>query len=358
MSEKDNATFDSSEEDEFLKRNLPVKKICSQCKREYNDPNILFCYYDGNRLTLTETPNMVKSGYTQKAPQIFNEFSGFELNLQNAGHNLQIPLELIQSTIRLIQTNPKMPLDSENVKTWLWAIPSPKKKRNVFSKLINHVGFSRINLASYLVCYILILATYIMWVTEINPQIFNLDALYNPVILGLGLVSTLVTLFILIFPIISLGYTESEILQATRKDFFLRIEPTVFFMALILNYIIFRLGWPVPILIIPGEPKIKGSVPIEHIAKSIKRGILPTLVLGLGSFGVYLGMKLLKYNNSLIMINVELTALFGLTILLFELLPFGNFIGKILLKQKQMTFYFSFTVVVMSLMTIISLISI
>ena len=154
-----------------------------------------------------------------------------------------------------------------------------------------------------------------MWVTEINPQIIKLDALYNPVILGLGLVSTLVTLFILIFPIISLGYTESEILQATRKDFFLRIEPTVFFMALILNYIIFRLGWPVPILIIPGEPKIKGSVPIEHIAKSIKRGILPTLVLGLGSFGVYLGMKLLKYNNSLIMINVELTALFGLTIL-------------------------------------------
>ena len=355
MSEKDNTNFNSSEKDEFLKRNVPLKKICPLCKREYSDENILFCYYDGNRLVLTNEPGETITPNIQKTSYLFNEFSGFELNLQNSSHNLQIPLELIHSTTRLIQTNPKMPLDSENVKTWFWAIPFPKKKRNFISKLFSHVGFSSVNLFSYLMCYILILATYILWVTETNSKIFNFTAIYNPQIIGLALAATIFTLIVLILPIISLGYTETEILQATKNEFYLKIEPVIFIITLLMNYIIFRIGWPIPILIIPGEPIIKSPVPTEHVVTSLKRSIYPSVVMVLVAFVLGLGMKYLKYGSTLVQMNIELMALFGLTILLFELLPYRNFIGKILLKKKPLTFYVSFSLVIFSLMVILSL---
>ena len=361
MSDKNDTNGNSSVEDEFLKKNLPAtRKFCPQCNREYTDENIAFCYYDGTRLVLSNQIRPMQSQMQTRMNRFSQsalEFNGFELNLQSS-RNIQIPLEIIDSTMRLIQTNPKMPLDSENVKTWFWSIPSPKKKRNILMKLINHVGFSRNNIVSYIICYILILITYGLWITKPNADIFTLinEIIYNPVELSMALFTTIFALIVLILPIISLGYTETDILQASRKDFFLRIEPTIFVMTLILNYIIFRFGGPLPILIIPGEPKVKGAPPLEHIVKSIKRSIYPSLILVLGSFSVFMAIKILKYNvNSFILLNIQLMALFGLTILILELMPFGNALGKILLRNKPVLFYFSLTLVTMLLMTVITI---
>ena len=360
MSDRNNPTSDSSEEDVFLKKDLPMKRICPQCQREYTDPNILFCYYDGNRLITTQAPQQFQQVPNQRPATFSGEFSGFEINLQNTRHNLQIPIELIQSTTRLIQTNPKMPLDSENVKTWYFAIPSPKRHRNFITKFVNHVGFSRSNLISYFFCYILILLTYILWLIEASQKDQTLAdsiTIYNPSVISLAILTTVYTLVVLILPIISLGYTATDIMQAHRTDFFLKIEPVIIIMALVLNYIIFRYGGPIPILIIPGEPKMKGAPPIEHVVRSLKRSVYPSLLLVLGACGALAGIKYFNYGSLLLEKNVEIMALFGLTILLFELMPFGNFIGKILLKHKPLTFYVSFTLVIMLLMTVISTIS-
>ncbi len=361
MSDKDTANFDSPEKEEFLKRNVKMKKICPQCKREYTDENILFCYYDGNRLT-EALPGMYESQQTQPPVQRMNsftgEFGGFELNLQNTGHNVQIPPELINSITRIIQTNPKMPSDSENVKTWFWAIPSPKRKRNFISKLVNHVGFSRTNLFSYTICYFLIAVTYGLWVVQIMDKLnqkVTINLLYDPNFLALAAFATMFTLVILILPIVSLGYTATDIMQSSRKDFFLRIEPIILVMALVLNYLIFRFTGPIPILIIPGEPKIKGTPPTEHVVRSLKKSIYPSVLLAIGAFAGYALVKYYHIGSTFIQMNLEIMALFGLTILLFELMPFGNFIGKILLKYDATVFSVSFVLIIALLMVTISM---
>jgi len=358
MSEKDQTDFDSQERDEFLKKNVKMRRVCPQCRREYEQEDILFCYYDGQRLIQTNEPPQIQAAPVQRMSPIAGDFSGFELNLQNASHSVPIPIELIQSTTRFMQTNPKMPSDSDNVQTWFWAIPSPKKKRNFLSKFINHVGFSRTNLASYFFCYLLIIFTYALWVAQIQPDLLSVNSLTDPNFLGLAVVTTIYTLVILILPIVSLGYTATDIMQANRKDFYLRVEPIILIMALVLNYLIFRFTGPIPILIIPGEPKIRGTPPTEHVVKSLKKSIYPSVVLAVIGFTGFAFTKYYQYGTALVQMNFEIMALFGLTILLFELLPFGNFIGKILLKHDATMFSISLLLVVVLLMTSISLSSI
>ena len=285
------------------------------------------------------------------------DFGGFELNLQNTAHNIQIPIEIIQSTTRLIQPNPKMPMESENVRSWFWSIPTPKKKRNFLTKLLNNVGFSRNNLYSYFLCYILVLITYGIWISRVNP-IFYQDLLmgYNRsvlfVIAGIALYISL----ILIVPIVSLGYTESESFQATRNDFFLKIEFSLFAMILGLNILIITIGGAIPIILVPGEPKAKITPPMEYVVKSIKRSVYPSLLLLLGAVSIFILGKFFPVTSiPFFETNVEILAYFSLSILLLELIPFGNTMGKILLKHKPSTFYFSFTLVIMLITVVISL---
>lgn len=355
MSDKDTTNFDSPEKDEFLKKNVKLRKICPQCKREYEQEDILFCFYDGNKLVQTsEPPTPIQPAPVQRMSPITGDFSGFELNLQNSSHAVPIPIELIQSTTRFMQTNPKMPSDSDNVQTWFWAIPSPKKKRNFIFKFINHVGFSRTNLTSYSLCYLLVVFAYALWVAQIQPDLLSINSLYDPNFMGLAVVTTIYCLVILILPIISLGYTATDIMQADRKDFYLRIEPIILIMAFVLNYLIFRFTGPIPILIIPGEPKIRGSPPTEHVVRSLKKSIYPSVILAVLGFAGFAFTKYYQYGTALVQMNFEIMALFGLTILLFELLPFGNFIGKILLKHDATMFSISLLLVVVLLMTAIS----
>ena len=357
MSEKnDNVNSGSSNGDEFLKKNLPMNKICPQCGKIYTDQEIVFCYSDGMKLTLT---NQQKTQQPQprKYSPFSADFSGFELNLQSAAQNVQIPIEIIQSTTRLIQPNPKIPTDSENVRSWFWSIPTPRKKRNVFLKLMSNVGFSRTNLYAYFICYLLVVVTYGIWISRANPAFFTeLTGSVNPKLLLIIAGLSFYTVLLLIIPILSLGYTESETFQASRKDFFLRIEPSLFLMIIGLNYLIMTFGGAIPILLIPGEPKVKVTPPVEHVVRSIKRSVFPSLLLGLGAFAFfiiaqYFPIPVIPYVKT----NAEILAYFTLSILILELFPFGNTIGKILLKHQPKTFTFSITLVLTLIAIVITL---
>jgi hypothetical protein len=354
MSEKNNTNSDSYKEEEFLKKEVSKNSICPKCNRVYEDENILFCYYDGTKLS---NSNQSAQNIVQKRTNLppVHEFTGFELNLQNTSHNIQIPIEIIQSTTRLIQTNPKMPVDTQNVKTWFFSIPSPKKKRNFISKLVNHVGFSRTNLVNYLICYLLVFITYYFWITRPENNLLEGITLFSPITIGIILFTTTFTVILLILPILSLGYNATEILQASRKDFYLKLEPTLFIMIIILNYIIFRFNGPIPLLIIPGEPKVKAVPPIDHIVKSLNKSIIVSLVLVAG-ISIINGAILLQQItvSPFIKTNIQIMAFFGLTILILELIPFGNAIGKILLRHKPMTFYLAFTTVSLLLMSVLA----
>lgn len=359
MSEKNNVNSKSSIEDEFLKKNLPspsTSKICPRCGKVYTDDGILFCYYDGTRLTLNPQPIQVPNN---TPTQYSSEFGGFELNLQNTAHNIQIPVEIFQSSLRLLQSNPRMPVESENVKTWFWSIPSPKRNRNFLIKLVNNVAFSRTNLFAYFVCYLLILATYVLWVANVDNSLFaefTADKPYNFLLVG-GI--SFVVLITLILPILSLGYTESDILQASRKDFYLKIEPTLIITIVILNYLIFRFGGPLPIIIIPGEPKVKVAPPKEHLVNAIKRSVYPSLFIAITTSAMFF-IVYFEYikTSTFILMNFEITALFVTTILILELMPFGSSIGKIILKSKPVFFYVSFLIMTTLLMSIISMVKI
>ena len=345
-------------EDEFLKKNLPTNKKCPQCGKVYSDENILFCYYDGMRLTsTTQVPNQQPTRQRFLSPG--GDFTGFELNLQNSAHNIQIPIEIIQSTTRLLQTNPKIPTESENVKSWFWSVPTPKKNRNILIRLISNVGLSGANLRSYIACYLLILITYGFWLGNADSNLLQEILNYDPFIMGQILLITVYTLVILILPILSLGYTESESLLATKNDFRLNFEPMLFITIIGLNYILLSIGVTLPILILPGEPKVKITPPTEYVVKSIKRSIYPSLLLMLGAF---VALIILKFNvlglsvGNFTMINIEILAYFAQSILLLETIPFGNTLGKVLLKHKPLTFYVSFTLIMIIVSVTLSIV--
>ena len=358
MSEKNNVNSKHSIEDEFLKKNLPSNqfgnKICPRCGKIYSDENILFCYYDGTKLTFTTQQAPIS---TSRVSPFQSDFSGFELNLQNSAHNVQIPIEIFQTTMRLLQTNPKMPLESDNVRTWFWTIPTPKKNRNFLIKLVNNVGFSRTNLFSYLLCYILIIITYGLWITNVDSSLLADLTIAKPTNFLIVGITCFIVLVVLILPILSLGYTESDVLQASRKDFYLRLEPTLLITILILNYLIFYFGGPLPILIIPGEPKVKVAPPNEHLVSSIKRSIYPSVLISLLSFAAFLAVQEGLVNvTSFVEKNIEIATLFIITILILELIPFGSSIGKILARNKPKIFYVSFFIITAILMVMISMV--
>ena len=348
MSENTDKNENSSKEIEN------ANKYCPKCNKSFNnEPDLAYCYFDGTKLVTGNISPDTETTRTETIP-LQSEFSGFELNLQNP--NLNIPLDIIQTTTRLIQVNQRMPDSAENVKTSYWTINSPKPKRNFITKRIKHVGFSKPNIMAYLVCLIFIAITYSLWIYRALPN-FTLQSIQNdPQALGTILIVNVMVLIVLIFPVISLGYTATDVVQATKKDYFLKLEPTLFILTIVLNYVIYSFGGPLPILIIPGEPKIRGLPTIESIVKAVKRGIYPTLLLVLGFFTLSMAVEL-KYviTTEFIQKNIQILTMFGLAVLVLELMPFGNAIGKILLKHDPLSYYLGFSLTMILLFASLSM---
>lgn len=357
MAEKNSSNSNESEKENIEQANTKTSKSCPKCGKVYQDgKEVTFCYYDGAKLVIGEYT--VQSS-VQSPPQIKNplDYIGFEISLQNSNNVANIPLELIQSTTRLLQPNPKLPIIAENVKTSFLSIPSPKLKRNFLTRRIKHSGFSRGNLFAYFYCLLFVGITYGMWMIRAIRH-YDIDYTSNlTYLVGISLIINFFLLIVLILPIIMLGYAATDTIQASKDDFQLKIEPSLFIFSIILNFMIFSFMWPLPIIVIPGEPKIRGVPPLNTVSRAIKNGILPGFFLVLSAFTL---LTLTNQNiiqmDIFLKMNLEIFVLFGLSIFFLELMPFKNAIGKLIQKHSPTTFYVIFMAVFMLLISTLSMV--
>lgn len=316
---------------------------CPECGNQYpNDVN--FCFFDGTKL-VEMTGEEKTTTQSRPASQAHSRFTGFGVPVDQP-KQLQIPLELIQSTTRILNPSPKLPTRTETVRSFYWSVPMPTARRNPLTKLFSHVGFSRQNLMAYLACLAMVVAVYALWAYQlVQDQGLTLMTSW-PTLVGFGAVVSLATLTVLVLPIVSLGYMASKIIQATSQEFKLQVEPTLLVLNLVLNFIIFQFQGPLPILIIPGEVKMRGMPPKEKmgvaVTVSLGTGVLlgyVSLVLaGISPMGEFFGVSNLVL-DPLVAANLKILAVFVTATLVLAMLPFGNAIGRIVQQTYPRRYY-------------------
>lgn len=334
-------------------------KSCPKCGKVYADKEISYCYYDGSKLVAGGSSKQLQSKMAVQEPSenLFDDF-GFEIDLKNSNHLSNIPLALMQSTTSLLQPNVKLPAIIENVTSPFFSIPSPKPRRNFFAKRIKHSGLSDVNLYGYLLTFLFVSLIYTFWLYRAYIEPYNITiASITPDMFIIAFFLNIVLTFIMVFPLVSLGYSLTNSVMATKKDFRLKIESSTFIFSIILNFLIFRLGWPLPIIVIPGEPKIRGVPPLKVVAKAIRNGFIPGFFIILLSFGA---LQLINYFNLqvsiFLLLNLEIFLLFSLSTYFLMLMPFKNALGKLIQKDSPTVFYTIFLTVFAFLISLLSII--
>lgn len=341
--------------------NDKASKACPKCNNRFPN-NVNYCLFDGTQLQEIQ-PNqspIVSTNSFQKQKNPINEslktkFSGFEIPFTHNPHS-PIPIDLIRTTTNLLVPSLNIPTSIKNVKSTYWSVSAPKKSINPLIKWIDHVGFSRNNLMAYLVISVYVAIIYYLWyLRDIEFTALQLEQ-YVPnnqllSTLIFGGITISISLFILILPVISLGYTSTKIVQANRQDFQLKLEPTLFILTLLLNGIIYYfLPGPLPIILLPAEIKLRGLPPKKEISKSIFRGIIPGIILTFIFVAIYLfatidqwlGIPPIWYINPIILTNLKILVIFGTGINLLAMLPFGNALGRLIQDYNRKWYYLLF----------------
>ena len=328
----------------FQTENPKSIKICSKCNNTFPE-NVNFCYFDGSRLsTANEQPsiNSDKPQSVKSAMKFKSHFSGFEIPISHQNQSA-IPIDLIQTTTNLLMSSPKMPVSIKNVKNAYWSIPAPKKDKKPFLGWFDHVGLSRTNLMSYSFIFGYVAIIYAIWFYgELDSLAISL---VNPSLIITGFIMIIIITSILVLPVITLGHITTNIVQSERQDYQLKIDPTLFFLTLLLNVIIYSIEGPIPIILLPAEIKLRGLPPKKNIASGITKGVLPGIILTFTIAIVYFVATIDQWTNlspittlsPLIIINLKLLLVFSTGIIFLVMLPFGNALGRLVQEYNKKT---------------------
>ncbi|MHA1992341.1 MAG: hypothetical protein ACW981_03045 [Candidatus Hodarchaeales archaeon] len=335
--------------------------VCPVCGKKFPE-DVKFCLFDGNPIekvsekqvsqTKDETDSEIiqkKKSNIEEKNNVLYQFSGFEISANGLYSNL--PLELLRSSTSILNPSPKAPNDVKLINTSdFFSVLAPKPKLTFFSSF-SEAGLTRKNLTSYLITYLFITSLFLLWMVGT----LSLDLVINsPTIITTILIWSLIVTLIFVFPVIFTG----KIVARIQSEMVFKIEPTFLVLSFAINIFVLQIPFPFPIIVFPGEMKIKTLPSKEELSKAIYKGlVLSFILLIISTFFFFLSNTILQsYFNENFLITSNLGFLIASLALSINLLPFGNMFGK-LAKFRPIRYWTMTIITFLILMTAISMIS-
>jgi hypothetical protein len=336
--------------------------VCPVCGKSFPE-DVKFCLFDGNPVESrikkpisqieAETDSEIilkKNSKNIGKDNVLYQFSGFEISSNGLYSNL--PLELLRSSTSILNPSPKAPNDVKLINTSdFFSVLAPKPKLTFFS-FFNESGLTRKNITSYVITYLFITSLFLLWMVGT----ISLDLVTSsPTIIATILIWSLVVTLIFVFPVIFTGKIVSRI----QSEMVFKIEPTFLVLSFAINIFVLQIPFPFPIIVFPGEMKIKTLPSKEELSKAIYKGLVLSFILLMLSlvFFILSNTILQLYFSENFLIASNLGFLIATLALSINLLPFGNMFGK-LAKSRPVRYWTMTIVTFLILMIAISMISV
>jgi hypothetical protein len=343
-----------------IQSNIVKVNRCPVCNKSFPE-DVKFCLFDGNPVTKIDEVKLLQQEdasevLIKKKPDlegkknILYQFSGFEISTN--GMYSSLPLELLKSSTSILNPSPKIPKEVKLVNTSdFFSILAPKPKLT-FLGFFTNAGLTRKNITSYSITYFFVVLLFLLWmVAKTNIVTF----LNSPSILVVILIWSLIISLIFLLPVIFTG----RLVARLQSEMVFKIEPSFLILSFAINIIVLQINFPFPIVVFPGEMKIKTLPSKIELGKAIHKGLVGGfLLLILSTIVVIIGLSstILSFGTDIVP-SINLGFLMASLALSINLLPFGNMFGR--LARFRPISYWSMTMITfMILMFAVSLVNV
>ncbi|MFW9991429.1 MAG: zinc ribbon domain-containing protein [Candidatus Odinarchaeota archaeon] len=334
-----------------MKYELTGTKSCPYCKQNFKG-DLRYCISCGRPLI-----NISLKPQRESRPEITSTpFTGFSVPILTTGSKMtalgsdeSIGIAGTPSVSILrpsFQTTPadsrtsmsSSSLKAKSVKSLLFTVTAPQRLSSTESFKKSFL----VSFKGYVLTAVFVFFVYVFWyffffessvlfslisLNFVDP--FPLEKIVTIVLLSIP--NSLFVTIMLLLPVITLShktYYKHEITVVYN------IEPAIIILTIFTNIIITALQLFIPLIMLPGDIKMKQLPPKREIGKGLGRGVtacvLATAILGIVVFITIGGLPASIEPTSLhvILKSAQITFIMSSWVCLITLLPFGNVLGK------------------------------
>ncbi|MHA1166420.1 MAG: zinc ribbon domain-containing protein [Candidatus Hodarchaeales archaeon] len=327
-------------------------RFCSECGKYYGK-DLNFCLICGK--PLAHTPQIVKKQHIKPVP----EFKGFTIPLLspiNSGFVSKRENAVLPATTSIMRVTPKdtrsiflsgTPVRSKGVKSQLFTVPIP----GYLTKSDSLKSSLSINTKHYLFTWMFVYVIYVFWFfffydSDFIKSIFSLDILSNITAERLiavfiyAIPNSFFVSMILLLPAITLSH---KVFFKHEITVIYRIEPAVMILTFFTNLIVTALRLFFPLIMLPGDIKMKELPPEKEIGAGLSTGVticvILTSILGLVVFSIIrIPVSSSTAGSTIFIESIQMTFIMCSWICIITLLPIGNVLGKMIQKKDTKRF--------------------
>ncbi|MHA2298908.1 MAG: double zinc ribbon domain-containing protein [Candidatus Hodarchaeales archaeon] len=343
-----------------VKSQESTTKFCPYCKKT-SKRELQYCISCGKPLINISLRSQRKSHLeTASAP-----FKGFSVPVLSTGSNVSVTgsktgfdipgkpsVSILKPTFQNrsasgVSSVTSESLKSKNVKSLLFTITAPQRVSSRVSFNKSFIG----SFKSYVITAVFVFFVYVFWYflffEGINLELINEFPLEKIIsIILLAIPNSLFVTAILLLPVITLSYKTYYKHEITVVY---SIEPAIIILTVFTNIIITFLALFIPLIMLPGDIKMKQLPPKKEIGSGLGLGVtacvIATSVLGLVVFMSFvLSTATTPVNVDVLVKSLQITFIMSSWVCLITLLPFGNVLGKMVQEWNFKRFLLLLTV--------------